>query len=164
MTSLTRWDPFRDLVVLQNEMDRLLDNSLRMTNGWPQNGGGYWTPAIDAWETEDEFIIEATLPGIEPDNVDISVVNNMLTLQGQVQREGQQGQIRLRERQYGPFYRSIQLPSLVDRDNIQANYHNGVLTLHVPKAEEAKPKRIQVHSNGHAIHTNGQRVIEAQPS
>lgn len=167
MTSLSRWDPFRDFFALQNEMDRFLNNAFRMVSGESQNGNTYWTPPLDVWENEDEYVVAASLPGIEPENVDVKLVNQTLTIQGQVQQEEPQGQIRLRERQYGNFYRSIQLPMSVDSDQIEANYYNGVLTLHLPKTEEAKPKRITVHTNGHtahSIHSNGQRVIEAQPA
>ena len=178
MTGVTHWDPFRDLFMFQNEFNRFLNNSLQMSNGTGQysngqngngqNGSSYWIPPLDVWETEDEYVVAASLPGIEPDNVNITLANHVLTIQGQVQPSQPQGQLRLRERQYGNFYRTIQLPATVDNNQIEANYYNGVLTLRLPKAEEAKPKRIPVYSNGRAISANGQhnnqRVIEAQAS
>ncbi len=161
MTSLTRWDPFRDLYMMQNEMNRFLANTLRATQSLAQESGGWngpaWTPPLDVWETEDQFVVEAALPGVSPDNVDISLTNNMLTIQGEIQPAQPQGQFHLRERQYGRFYRSLQLPVPVNSDQIEASYDSGMLTLHLPKAEEAKPKRISVRSNGH-------KVIDAQPS
>jgi len=156
MTSLTLWDPFRNMATLQNEMNRLFEETFRTLGGWTQNGGSAWAPALDVWETDDAFIVEASIPGIQPDNLDISLVNNMLTIQGEVQPGAQQGQFYLRERPYGRFYRSLQLPMPVNSEQIEASYTNGVLRLHVPKAEEAKPKRIAVRSNGH--------LIEAQPA
>ena len=156
MTSLVRWDPFREMVTLQNEMNRFFEETFRMLDGWAQNGDSTWTPALDVRETDDAFIVEASIPGIEPDNLNINLLNNRLTIEGEVRQEEQKGQFHLRERPYGRFYRSIQLPTPVNSEQIEASYTNGVLRLHVPKAEEAKPKRIAVRSNGH--------LIEAQPA
>jgi HSP20 family protein len=164
MPGLTRWDPFRELFTLQNEMDRFLNNAFRVAGDESQNGSSFWTPPLDVWETEDGYVVVASLPGVEPENVDIKLVNHTLTIQGQVQQAESQGQPRLRERQYGNFYRSLQLPATVDSDQIEANYYNGVLTLQLPKAEEAKPKRIPVHGNGQGARATGQRMIQTKPS
>lgn len=156
MTSLVRWDPFRDMAMLQNEMNRLFEETFRTLGVWAQNGDSSWAPALDVRETDDAFIVEASIPGINPDNLNINLLNNMLTIEGEVQPEEQEAKFHLRERPYGRFYRSIQLPTPVNSEQIEASYTNGVLRLHVPKAEEAKPKRIAVRSNGH--------LIEAQPA
>lgn len=156
MTSLTRWDPFQDVMAFQDEMNRLLGDTFRIVGDWPQRDG-MWRLALDVSENEDAFIVQASVPGVNPDDLDINLLNNVLTIQGEIQPEESQGQIHLRELSYGKFYRSIRLPVAVDMDKAEATYHNGVLTLTLPKVEEAKPKRI-------AIHSNGQKIIEAQPA
>ncbi len=166
MTSLIRWEPFRDLFRMQNEMNRFLASTLRVMQSWESDGAGWdnmtWTPATDVWETDDQFIVEAVLPGVSPENVDIRLANNVLTIQGEIQPVDQEGHFHLRERQYGKFCRSLQLPVPVNSDQIEANYYNGVLTLRLPKEEAAKPKRIAVRSNGHKVIAD--QVIEAQPA
>ena len=164
MVSLTRWDPFRDFAVMENEMNRLFNNAFSMANTLFDGGSSFWTPELDVWETEDEYIVAVNLPGIEPDAVDVTLVNDTLTIQGELPQSAPQGQMRLCERPYGKFYRAIRLPQTVDDSHIEANYYNGVLSLHLPKAEDAKPKRITVHSNGHTLANNGQRTIDVKAS
>jgi HSP20 family protein len=107
-----------------------------------------WDLALDVAETEDDFLVKASLPGINPDDLEITYNNNLLTIKGEVKEEKdiEEQRYHLRERRYGSFSRSLTLPSTVKADAIEASYEGGVLTLHLPKAEEAKPKRIPVHS------------------
>ena len=142
---LTRWDPFRDMLSLRREMDRLFDNALTgpRTGGEPTS----WDLALDVAENPDEYVVKASLPGIDPDNLDITFTNNTLTIKGEVKedREFDRAQYHVRERRFGNFARSLGLPSGIKTEDIRASYENGVLTLYLPKAEEVKPKKIAIH-------------------
>ncbi len=150
---LTRWDPFREMVSMRRAMDRLMENSLaderEMTSEWGL--------ALDVLEDENEFVVKASLPGIKPDDLDITYNKGTLTIRGEIKDESEttKGQYHLRERRYGTFTRSITLPASVKSDDIQADYHDGVLELKMPKSEEVKPKRIPIQAN------SASRVIES---
>ncbi len=146
MSSIIRWDPFREMMTLRNLMDRMFESAFATPTLQPFT----WELALDVAETDDEFIVKASLPGMNPDDLEITYNNNVLTIQGEIkeEKESEQHRYHLRERRYGSFCRSISLPSTVNPDAIQATYEAGVLTLHLPKAEEAKPKRIAVKSVG----------------
>ena len=146
MARLTRWDPFREMMTMRDITDRMFDkffdepvSEYRSTN---------WGLALDVAESDDEFIVKASIPGIKPDDLDITVTKNTLTIKGEMRKEEETEDERyhLRERRYGHFARSITLPTSVDADRIEANYESGVLVLHLPKTEEMKPKRIEVRS------------------
>ena len=143
--SLIRWNPVRDMSLLQQQMNRLFDDTL---HGWPTetNGTNTWFPATDVYETENDVVLRSDLPGIDPKQIDIRVENNVLTIRGErsVDSEVQQENYHRVERLYGTFSRSFTLTSTVDADKIKANYKDGVLTITLPKAEAAKPKRIQI--------------------
>lgn len=149
MSNLTRWDPFREMWSLRNMMDRMMDRwmepSWSATTDWQPAS---WSLALDVAETDDDFVVKASLPGINPDDLEITYNNNLLTIKGEVKEEKDVDEQRyhLRERRYGSFSRSLTLPSTIKAEAIEASYEAGVLTLHLPKAEEAKPKRIPVHS------------------
>jgi len=142
MNNLIRWDPYREMMTLRSMVDRMFENSLASTNWQP----AAWDVALDVAETEDEFLVKASLPGINPDDLEITYTANVLTIKGQVKEEQtvEESHYHLRERRYGSFSRSISLPSTVKADAIDANYEAGVLTLRLPKAEEAKSRRIPV--------------------
>ncbi len=148
MTDLIRWDPFREMVSLRDAMDRLFEESfVRPFGGWPLLGGEAQTLALDVYETDDNLVVEASLPGISPDEVDISVVGNTLTIKGEheeKEEKEEKGKYHFRERRYGAFHRTISLPVEVDANKAEAVFENGVLKLTLPKVEEAKPKRIEV--------------------
>ncbi|MDI6693735.1 MAG: Hsp20/alpha crystallin family protein [Anaerolineales bacterium] len=146
MSNLTRWDPFREMMTFRNWMDRMFESALSTPSWQPFT----WDLALDVAETDDEFLVKASLPGINPDDLEITYNNNVLTIQGEIKEEKdvEQHRYHLRERRYGNFSRSISLPATVKADAIQATYEAGVLTLHLPKVEEAKPKRIAVKSVG----------------
>ena len=147
--ALVRWTPLGNLQSFQHEMNRMFEDFFRGGNGEAAGPGmGSWTPAVDIHETDDGFVIKAELPGISKDDVSIDVHQNTLTLRGQRKHEAEVKNERYHrvERAYGSFERSFVLPTVVDQDKAQATYKDGVLELHLPKSEAAKPKRIAIQS------------------
>lgn len=151
---LNRWDPFRDMVTMRRAMDRLIENSLSEDSTQTAE----WGLPLDVIEDEDNYIVKASVPGIKPDALEITYNKGMLTIKGQMEDESEstKGQYHLRERRFGTFSRTISLPTTVKPEDIQADYHDGILSLKMPKAEEVKPKRIPIHAG------NGNKVIEAR--
>jgi len=147
MARLVRWDPFREFRTMRELTDRMLDRYFEEPLGDWQTSS--WGLALDVAEDEDEFVVKASVPGIKPEDLDITVTKNTLTIKGEVRQEEEKEEERyhLRERRYGRFARSITLPTSVNADEIEADYEKGVLTLHLPKTEEMKPKRIEVKSS-----------------
>ena len=144
MNSLTRQDPFREMMSLRSAMDRLFDSAFfGAPLEWQSLSGDL---ALDVAETENEFLVKASLPGINPDDLDVTFSGRTLTIKGEYKAEEEKDDVRyhLRKRRYGSFARSLTLPTPVQPDAIEAKYESGVLTLHLPKTEEAKPKRIAV--------------------
>jgi HSP20 family protein len=143
MSNMIRWDPFREMVSMRNAMDRLFDNAL---GSMPEDWQPAWSLALDVAEDANEFVVKASVPGINPDDLEITYDANTLTIKGETraEEEREDTHYHLKERRYGSFVRSISMPSSIKAENIQANYESGVLTLHLPKAEEAKPKRISI--------------------
>jgi HSP20 family protein len=143
--NFVRWNPLNEMSLLQNHMNRLFDTALQ---GWPgdSNGTTQWTPSADIYEAENELVVNLDLPGVDPKMVDIRVENNILSIRGERQFEDKQNKENFHrvERSYGPFARSFTLSTAVDADKIRANYKSGVLSITLPKAEAAKPKRIQI--------------------
>lgn len=143
--SMERWDPFRDMLSLREAMDRLFQESfVRPTSAMLSAARG--TIPVDLAETDKDYVIRATMPGIKPENVQITVHNNVLTIRGESSGEEQrkdQNYI-MRERHAASFSREITLPSAVDADHSQARYENGVLTLTLPRSPEAQPQKIPV--------------------
>ena len=157
MTTLARWRPFREMMNLREEMDRLMEEAFDLS-GSQHSGATSWGLSLDVAEDEDHFIVKASIPGVNPDDIDVTIRENVLTVQGEVTADDtiKENQYHLRERRYGMFARSITLPVPVVADDIEATYEHGVLTLHIPKAEEVKPRRIQIKAN-----SNGDvKVIE----
>lgn len=145
--ALVRWEPFRELAALQNEMGRWM-GQLGVTPGNGQTST--WLPAVDVWETEDQLVLSFDLPGIAEDDIAVELDDNVLTISGKRERTSEHSNDRFYrfERRFGTFSRSVTLPAGVNEEDIQANYANGVLEVRVPKPEEPKPKRIQVGSQG----------------
>lgn len=146
MSNIIRWDPFREMYALSKAVDRMLDTY--GTQNWdePQS----YSLALDMIETKDEFTVRASLPGVRPDDLEITCNNNVLTIKAELksEEESTERSYHLRERRYGVFCRSVALPETVTTDKIKADFENGVLTLHLPKAEEEKPRRIPVQTGG----------------
>ena len=138
---LARRDPFRDMLSLRRTMDDLFDSAIV---GW--QGPSNWDLALDVSENEDEYTVKASIPGVKPEDLDITYNNNTLTIKGETKAEEEKEgeQFHIRERRYGSFSRSVVLPSRVNADEISADYQDGVLKVHLPKSEEAKPRRISV--------------------
>lgn len=152
MANLIRWNPMREMMSLRDEMDRLIDQTFSGGSLGPWQSSTNWGLALDVAENDDAFIVTASIPGMKPDDLDITITDNVLTIKGEYKADEtiEEEQYHIRERRYGSFGRSITLPVAVNADEVDANYENGVLTLTVPKAEEVKPRRItvKVHSNG----------------
>lgn len=142
--AITRWDPFRDLMSIQNEMNRLFGRTYGGDVG--ETTRGAWTPALDVFETQEKFVITTELPGVSPDDVDISVEDSTLMVRGErsFYNEQQEESFLRIERRFGEFTRSLTLPSTADAESIQASFDQGLLTIEVPKKEEAKPRKISI--------------------
>ena len=139
--AVSRWDPFNEMVSLREQMERLIGR------GGREEG---WLPAIDVYDGRDELIVKAEVPGIEPDEIDLSVSENVLSLRGErrfEERNEDEGTYRV-ERRFGRFERSIALPPHCDADNIEATYENGVLEIRVPKVPAQEPRRLTVQRKG----------------
>ncbi len=146
MTTIVRWDPYREVGTLQDRMNRLFDEVWGRGRREDESVTGNWLPSVDVKETRDALQIFAELPGIDPKDVEITVEGGVLTLKGSRNFEkAVEGESYHRvERAYGSFERSFTLPTNVDADKIQATYGHGVLQLALPKREEAKPKSIAI--------------------
>ena len=143
--TLVRWDPFQDLSILQNRMNRLFgDTFSQATTG--EDGSQSWSPTVDIFERGDDLVLRAEVPGVGKDDLALKVEGNTLTLRGERKRDesvSDESYHRI-ERHYGAFTRSFTLPSSVDASGIQATFKDGVLDVVLPKAEDAKPRRIEV--------------------
>ncbi|MFN2590820.1 MAG: Hsp20/alpha crystallin family protein [Actinomycetota bacterium] len=148
MATLSRWDPFRDLMGIQNEFNRLFGRTYGGEAG--PGDSGAWMPAIDIYEGKDKYVISVELAGVEPADVDISVEDSTLTVRGERKfyREVDEDSFHRVERRYGAFSRSLSLPQTANADAIEASFDRGVLTVEIPKVEEAKPKKITVKAKG----------------
>jgi HSP20 family protein len=141
------WDPFRTLLDIQREMNRLFNTGLAGKVG-EETGlmEGIWSPALDVYETESDVVVKAELPGIKPEDVNISMVGDTLTIKGERKQEEEvkkENYYRL-ERCYGSFQRSVRLSTDVDPNKVKATYKDGVLKITLPKSEEVKPKKIEI--------------------
>src|SRR5690242_21454003 len=145
MRTIARWEPFRGVTSLQDQINRLFNDTFERTDD--HSNLSTWAPAVDIYETEQELVVKADLPDVDPKDLDIRVENNILTIRGERKFEKKQenGDYLRVERAYGSFSRSFSLANTVNTEAIKADYHNGVLTLNVPKREEAKPKQIKVN-------------------
>jgi HSP20 family protein len=152
MATLVRWEPFRELAALQNDMGRLMSTFLGQGQGNGENGERSWMPAVDVWETDNELVYAFDLPGISEDEISVEYDDGALTVRGTRERTEQTEDDRFYryERRFGSFSRTVGLPQGVEEDAISADYRNGVLEIHVPKPEAPKPRRIQIGSGEQA--------------
>jgi len=152
MRTMTRWEqPLRGPVTLQEQINRIFGDVMGRTG--EESNLTPWAPAVDIYETEHELVVKADLPDVNPQDLDIRVENNILTIRGERKFENkvkEENYLRV-ERAYGSFSRSFSLANSVKLDAIKADYQNGVLTLSIPKREEAKPKQIKVNVGTPAI-------------
>jgi HSP20 family protein len=147
--SITRWEPFRDLIATQERFNQLFNEAFGRSFGDQQEVTlRSWVPAVDIYETDENLVLQAELPGINPDDVDVRIEDNTLYLKGErkFEKEVKEENLHRVERSYGTFTRSFTLPSSINLDKVKAEYKNGVLTLTMPKREEAKPKTIKIQA------------------
>ena len=143
--AIVRWDPFSEMMTLRNSMDRMFEDSmLRRLQSSPDSGEGYMS--MDVYQSDDNIVIKAVLPGVKLDDLDISITGETITIKGESKKDEQikDEQYLLRERQYGSYSRTLQMPIQVQGDKADATFEDGILTLTVPKAESVKPKQIKV--------------------
>jgi HSP20 family protein len=149
MSTITRWEPFRGLTSLQDQVNRLFEDTF--SRGRTSEAElATWSPAVDIYETESELVVKADLPDLDEKDIDIRVENNTLTMRGERKFDrsvSQDNYLRV-ERAYGTFSRSFLLPNTVNTESIKAEYRNGVLTVRMPKREESKPKQIKISVSG----------------
>ena len=149
MADITRWDPFSEVASLRQTMDRLFDETRPWRFGGfgdGGNGAGYFP--LDVYETNDDVVVEASLPGVKPEDIDISVTGQLLTLKGESHEEHEEKaqSFYRHERRHGSFIRQISLPTEVESEKAAAEFEHGVLKLRLPKAEAMKPKTIKVQA------------------
>jgi HSP20 family protein len=147
--ALVRWTPMGNLQSFQHEMNRMFNQFFQGSNGEEVGSKlSTWTPSVDIHETDDVLVIKAELPGVSKDDVSIDVHQNTLTLRGQRKHEAEvkDEQYHRVERSYGSFQRSFTLPSTIDYEKVQATFKDGVLELHLPRLESAKPRQIAINS------------------
>jgi HSP20 family protein len=171
MATMMRWDPFQDLRDAQEEMAQMAQMSPRLAHalglhGQPQGSGTAtaWAPALDISERKDAYLVTVELPGVEAEDLEITMEDGLLTIRGErhFAHDSSEQQFHRVERRYGAFRRSITLPAQVQAEQIEASFDNGVLQILVPKMEEAKPKRIQVRPGPATISAAGSE--ETTPS
>lgn len=144
LTGLTKWDPFRDILSLQDRLNRAFSDPL--TRFIPADAAGGWFPPVDIREEPDSVVLTAELPGINKDDIEVKVESGTITLRGEKKQEKEintDGAYRM-ERFFGSFARSFVLPTTIDADKIRATYKDGVLEVTLPKADEARPKKITI--------------------
>jgi HSP20 family protein len=151
MANLARWDPFQDLLSIQDEMNQLFGQALGQGGRTATRGEAAtrtWAPALDIAERNDAYVVTVEVPGIKPEELEITLENGALTISGERRFESEttEKQYHRVERRYGAFRRSITLPDRVRADAIEASFEDGLLQVVVPKAEEAKPRRIEVRA------------------
>ena len=151
MRTLSRWEPFGRTTSLEDQVNRLFRDVFERNT--EQSSLTAWAPSVDIYESAHELVVKADLPEVDPQDVDIRVENNILTIRGERKFEkkvNEENYLRV-ERAYGSFARSFTLANTVNSEAIKADYQNGVLTLSIPKKEEAKPKQIRVHVGSPAV-------------
>ena len=146
MANITRFNPLNEMVTLRSAMDRLFEDSFVSPLTWRSFNGEAAAPAVDVHETADEIVVSAALPGLKAEDVDITITGQSLSIRGEFKEDEkvERGQYLYRERRFGTFQRQLQLPVRVQSDAATATFEDGVLTLSIPKAEEVKPRQIQI--------------------
>jgi HSP20 family protein len=148
--AISRWDPFRDLMSIQGELNRLFGRTYAGMDSDQAGPAGSWMPPLDIFEQKDQYVVNLELPGIDPNDVEVSVEDSTLVVRGERQfyRDVDEESFHRVERRFGAFSRSLALPSTADPQRIEASFDKGVLSVHIPKAEEAKPKKITIKAKG----------------
>lgn len=145
--NIIKYDPFREMRSLQDEVNRLFASSFNRNDNELMRGA--WSPSVDIFENKDQIVLEAELPGMKADDVNISIENNILTIHGErkFEKKDEGDNFHRVERSYGSFTRSFTLPPTVSSENANAEFENGILRLTLAKREEAKPRRIEIKAN-----------------
>ena len=153
--SIVRYDPFRDLRTLQEEVNRLFTGNMARAFDDEGIARGSWNPNVDIYENKDQIVLEAELPGMNREDFDLSVENNIITLRGErhFEKKDETDNYHRVERAYGSFTRSFTLPNTASGEGATADYRNGVLRVVLPKREETKARRIEIKGEGGAAKT-----------
>lgn len=146
MSTMTRWDPFRELTVLRDEMNRIFNRPVGGTGAVAAEPASTWTPAVDVVDTADAIVLKADLPGLKPEDVEVQVDDDVLSIRGERRfaEDVQEGRYHRIERAYGAFARSMSLPAGTRSQDITASFADGVLEVRVPKAEQPTPRTITI--------------------
>ncbi len=144
--AIIRWDPFRDLITLRERMNRLFEEAYSSKVDENDLMGSSWSPSVDIYETENELVLTAEMPGLNEKDIAIQIEDNTLTLKGerQLSKEAKEENYHRIERAYGSFCRSFSLPGHIDQEKIKAEHENGILKVIMPKKKELKPKKIKI--------------------
>ena len=144
MSNLIRWEPAREMMTLRDAMDRLFDDAF--TRPLRLNDGQFSVPAVDMYQTDNDVVVKAAIPGVKADEVQINVTGEVLTIKGETKEkdEVKEKAYHMREQRWGMFERTIALPTDVIADKAKAEFENGILTITLPKAEEVRPKTITI--------------------
>ena len=158
MSNLTRWEPAREMMTLREAMDRLFDDAFTRPFSLMREGGSSWSsPAIEMYQTDNDVVVKAALPGIKADEVQINVTGDILTIKGETKHEEEKKDkswhtpalragASVREHRWGAFERSVRLPTGVMSEKAKADFDHGILTITLPKSEEVKPRTITVRT------------------
>ncbi len=148
MANMVRWDPARETVSLREAMDRLFEESFLRPGFLGGNDSAAGLMPLDMYETENDVVVKAAIPGVKPEDIEVTVTGDLLTIKGEFKSEREERDEKRnyhrQERRFGNFSRQVALPTSVSADACQAEFENGVLTLKLPKAEEAKVKKVQI--------------------
>ena len=160
--AITRWDPFRDVLALQNRMNSLFQDYNRNQDGDVLSTASF-APPVDIYEDEHKIVLKLEVPGMKENELDIQLENNVLTVKGErkFEKEEKEENFHRIERRYGSFYRSFTIPNTVNPDSVKANYEAGVLKIELEKRAEAKPKQIKVAVGGAQAIEAGKKEVKA---
>ena len=146
MGNLVPWEPFREMVSLRDAMNRLFEESFLRPGLVGSQDTGLYAP-LDVYETDNQVVLKAAVPGLKPEDLDVTITGDVLTIKGEFKSEEKSEKKRSyirQERRYGAFTRQLTLPTAVDSNNITATFENGILTLEMPKKENVKPKTVKI--------------------
>ncbi len=144
--AIIRWDPFRDLVTMRERMNKLFEDLVTSKGEEKDIVASSWAPAVDIFETDNELVLSAEVPGVDENDIEIHIEDSTLTIKGErkFEHETKEENYHRIERSYGSFFRSFSLPSYVDPDKIEAEHENGILKIRMPKKAELKPRKVKI--------------------
>ncbi|MEI7834117.1 MAG: Hsp20/alpha crystallin family protein [bacterium] len=149
--SIVRWDPFADMALLRDQVNRAFEQSLNRTGqGQEPASSRTWAPVVDIAESGNDFVLHVEVPGLKPEEIDIQIADDTLTIKGErkLEKETKEKEYVRIERSYGAFQRSFSLGVPIKKESVSASYNSGVLTITLPKAEDKKPKQIKIEVKG----------------